>query len=99
LGIVGVSLNRKARSAIQGLRSDSGVIVAAKLDHSDSRTDLEPGDLIRSVNGQKVNTIEELRSIIQRFRSGDAVVLQLERRGELRYTAFELDPGGQRAGK
>jgi len=52
---------------------------------------LAVGDLIRSVNGTEVQTVDDLRSALRRFSSGDAVVLQVERRGRFRYLSFEVD--------
>jgi serine protease Do len=91
LGIVGTNLSETSRISREGLRSKSGVLVSGKLAHNDIDTGLLAGDLIRSVNGTEVGTIESLRSLIEAFKSGDAVVLQVERQGRLRYLPFEID--------
>jgi serine protease Do len=89
LGIVAAALDRKRHVA--AVRSSFGVFVAGKMAHTDVRSGLEVGDLIRSVNGTGVQTLDDLQSVVRRFRPGDAVVLQVERRGEFRYLSFEAD--------
>ena len=91
LGIVAAALNDHARTASAALRSRSGVMVLSKLAHNDIRTGLRVDDLIRAVNGSNVQTVENLRSLLQQLKSGDPVVLQIERRGKLKYLSFELD--------
>jgi serine protease Do len=89
LGIVAAPLDRKRRAA--GVRSSFGVLVAGKMANSDVRSGLAVGDLIRSVNGTGVQSVDDLQSVVRRFTSGDAVVLQVERRGRFRYLSFEAD--------
>jgi serine protease Do len=89
LGIVAAPLDRNRRAA--GVRSSVGVLVTGKMAASDVRSGLAVGDLIRSVNGTGVQRVSDLQSLVQRFRSGDAVVLQVERRGRFRYLSFEVD--------
>jgi len=91
LGIVAVTLDEKAVGMAPRLRSKAGVFVAAKVAQSDVRTGLVVGDLIRSVNGTSVQSVETLRSLLERYHSGEPVVLQIERHGKLRYVAFEGD--------
>jgi S1-C subfamily serine protease len=53
--------------------------------------DLRVGDVITSVNGQPVSDAEHLRQDIVGFKPGDAVALEVERRGVLQYVAFEME--------
>ena len=91
LGIVAVTLTEKSRHTGPALRSKVGVLVAGKLASADVQTGLGVGDLIRSVNGTSVQTVEALRSLLDRQKSGDPVVLQIERHKKFRYLAFEND--------
>lgn len=91
LGILCISMKERSRAENSELRSDSGVVVLAKLAHPTLRTSLTAGDLIRSVNGARVSTVKGLQLALERFKSGDPVVLQIERRRHLRYVAFEMD--------
>jgi len=89
LGIIAAPLDR--RRSVQGMRSSFGVLVAGKIANSDIRSGLAEGDLIRSVNGTAVQSVNGLQAVVRRFTSGDAVVLQVERRGRFRYLSFEAD--------
>jgi serine protease Do len=91
LGILCISMKERSRAENFELRSDSGVVVLAKLAHPTLRTSLTAGDLIRSVNGARVSTVKGLQSALEKFKSGDPVVLQIERRRHLKYVAFEMD--------
>jgi len=91
LGIVGVTLNDKNRLARPGLHSKTGILVAGRVAHSDIQSGLVVGDLIRSVNGSGVQAVENLRSLLDGYKSGEAIVLQIERQGRLRYLSFEND--------
>jgi S1-C subfamily serine protease len=52
---------------------------------------LTSGDVVHAVNGAWVTTPAELREALARFETGDAVVLQVERKGELTYLAFDME--------
>jgi S1-C subfamily serine protease len=49
------------------------------------------GDVIRSVNSVPISSVAQLRTTIEAFKPGDAIALQVERMGKLRYVAFEMD--------
>jgi S1-C subfamily serine protease len=91
LGIACVSLSPHLSVAGSIVRSESGILVAAKLAHADVRTGLAVGDLIRSLNATNVGTVEEFRARIDNVKSGEPVVLQVERHGRLKFVSFELD--------
>jgi len=91
LGILCISMQERPRAENSALRSDSGVVVLAKLAHRALRTSLAAGDLIRSVNGTPVSTVRGLQSALEKLKSGDPVVLQIERRRRLKYVSFERD--------
>ena len=91
LGIVAVTLRDENRVARSGFRSKTGVLVAGRVAHSDVETGLSVGDLIRSVNGTDVQGVENLRVLLDRYKSGEAIVLQVERHGHLQFLSFESD--------
>jgi len=91
LGIACDSLTPRLRLTSSDLRSNSGILVAANVAHSDARTGLAVGDLIRSLNATNVGTVEELREKIDILKSGEPVVLQVERHGRLKFLSFEID--------
>ena len=51
---------------------------------------LAPGDVIHAVNASPVIDLDGLRSVLENLDPGDAVVLQVERAGELVFAAFKL---------
>jgi len=88
LGIVASVRNHKATGSHESI---SEVLVAARLRGTDSQAELVAGDVIRSVNGMPITSVKQLRSLIDAFKLGDAIALQVERKGKLMYVAFEID--------
>jgi S1-C subfamily serine protease len=67
------------------------VLVVARLRGTDTQPDLSVGDVIRSVNAVSITSLAQLSAIIDAFKPGDAIALQVERKGKLMYVAFEMD--------
>jgi serine protease Do len=90
LGILGLTIDEKIRSVLPALRISDGVLVAA-LGGSPSFFGDQPqaGDVIHSVNGIRVNSIESLESELRQLKPGKSLVLQLERSGTMLYLALE----------
>ena len=92
LAILGVSIDDRIRSTMPDLRISSGVIVLGRAaDLLGPDVGLTTGDVIHSINNRAVDTVENLRSALSQYKSGDAVALQVERQGKLQFVAFELD--------
>jgi serine protease Do len=93
LGILGVNLDRRVAEMLPAMRVRSGVVVASTVANAIDSHDggLASGDIIYSVNRTPVRTISELRAALDEMKDGDAVVLQLERRGELVYLAYTVE--------
>jgi serine protease Do len=92
LGVLGIDLTSDLRSQLGSLRIPSGVVVvgrAADLILPD--TGLQAGDIIHQVNTTPVDSMEALRSAVGTLKTGEAVVLQVERDDGLQYLSFELD--------
>jgi S1-C subfamily serine protease len=66
-------------------------VIVARVAGSDIKTDLTSGDVIRSVNGTAVTSIEGLRSMMDNLSPGDSVVLQIERRRQFLYVPVDID--------
>jgi serine protease Do len=90
LSIVG-SARKHGATGSSSRESSSGVFVVARLRVSDIQPDLSVGDVICSVNTVSITSIAQLRATLDRFKLGDAVALQVERKGKLMYVAFEID--------
>jgi len=68
-----------------------GVVVTARLRGSDSPIDLAVGDVIHSVNTVSVTSVQQLRDVLDRFKTGDAVALEIEHNGKPMFLAFEME--------
>jgi serine protease Do len=90
LGVCVVDLDDRIRPALLPPRYSSGVVVMARSPGSDMYpSGLRPGDIIYGVNQRPVETVQQLRSLLQPLKPGQAVVLQIERGNQLQYIAFE----------
>ena len=83
---VAVSAARKESGS-----SGSGVVVTARLRGSDSPADLAVGDVVRAVNTIGITSVLQLREVLDRFKTGDAVALEIDRNGKPMFVAFEMD--------
>jgi len=92
LGVFVVDLNDLIAAALPGLRSKHGVVVAGVLEGEPATlTNLEVGDIVRSINGKPLNTSDELREQLSNFKPGDSVAFEVERQSVLQYVAFEIE--------
>ena len=85
-------LDGNVKPLLEDTRSESGVVVVAQLSGSNAMdTGLETGDIIRAVDRTKLQTMSQFETLVHNLRSGDPVVLQVERKGKLQYLAFEME--------
>jgi serine protease Do len=93
LGVLGVDLNERIARQVPVVRTSTGVVVvsarAGALDARDGG--LAVGDVIYAVNRTWVESVSGLRSALTTAKPGDAVVLHIERRGQLIYLAFTIE--------
>ncbi len=92
LGIVGVDITDETAALITGLRISSGVFVAAREQAlRDSDNPLTAGDIIHSINGFTVRSLDGLRAILEGFKAKSRVVLQIERERRLRFVSTRIE--------
>jgi serine protease Do len=92
LNIFVTDLDGDVTPLLQGTRSDSGVLVVAQIGGSNALdTGLETGDIIRTVDRTALQTTSQFETLVHNLKSGDPVVLQVERKGRWQYLAFEMD--------
>ncbi len=92
LGILALTLDDKLRSIVGDLRIPTGVIVVGRVaNFLSATTGLETGDVIHSLNGKPVDSLNSLRDALRAIKPHDAVVLQVERGGGLRWLPFEME--------
>jgi serine protease Do len=92
LGVLAIDLTPDLSSRLGDLRIPSGVVVvgrAADLIMPD--TGLQAGDIIHQLNITSIDSMDTLRAAVGALKSGDAVVLQVERDGGLQWVSFELE--------
>lgn len=92
LGILALTLDDRLRPMLPPLHNRFGVVVAAK--ESEGAYIGEgplPGDVIYSVNGTFVDSIDSLRSALDVLKTANALVLQVERLGSLHYVVLETE--------
>jgi serine protease Do len=82
----------KVKSLLHGDNDDSGVVVIAQgAGSSVVDTGVQSGDVIVAINRTPLQSVSQLQATVHQLKSGDAVVLQVERGGKLQYLAFEMD--------
>jgi serine protease Do len=93
LGVLAIDIDARVLALLPRLRARSGVVVAAgSADAPFWRDPLQPGDVIYTLNGEAVASVEQLRRRLEAVPAAAAVALQVEREGELRFIAVELLP-------
>jgi serine protease Do len=92
LGILALTLDEKLVPMLPPLRNRFGVVVAGKETYGAYQGEGPlPGDVIYSVNGTFVDSVDSLRSALDDFKAADAIALQVERLGSLHYLVLETD--------
>lgn len=91
LGILGLEIDKKIASMIADLRDPFGIIVAARSAGAGVEVPLNAGDVIRTLNGQPMTTLDRLRSALKALPPGAPVALQIQRGQRLLFISFTLD--------
>ncbi len=91
LGILGIDLSDELKSRLT-LRISSGVVVVGRaVDLITTETGLQAGDVIHQLNLMPIDKMETLRAAVGKLKTGDPVVLQVERADGLSYLSFEME--------
>jgi serine protease Do len=91
LGILGVEIDRKIAAMMPDLRDPFGIFVAARAAGASVEVPLVAGDVIRTLNGQPMTTLDRLRAALKALPPGAPVALQIQRDQKLLFLAFTLD--------
>jgi serine protease Do len=91
LGIVGIEIDKKVASLAPDLRDPFGIIVAARSNEGGGGIPLMTGDVIRTLNGEPMTTLDRLRATLAALQPDAPVVLQIQRDDRLLYVAFTLE--------
>jgi len=90
LGILGIEIDKKVAEMASDLRDPFGVIVAARTGGG-AEIPLNTGDVIRTLNGEPMTTLDRLRTVLADLKPGAPVVLQIQRDDRLLYVSFTLE--------
>ena len=92
LGVLAVDLKGELQPVAKGLRIPSGVLVVGRAgDLILPETGLRTGDVIHSLNRTSIDSLDGLRGAVGGLKTGDPVVLQVEREDGLTYLSFEME--------
>ncbi len=91
LGILAIELDSDVRALLPKLRGEDGVVVAALTGGGSLEDGPQPEDVIYAFNGVTIRSLAELRTAAEKLKSGDPVVLQVERKGHLLFLASLVD--------
>jgi serine protease Do len=92
LGILAIDFTGDLRKQIGSLRIPSGVIVLGRAaDLITPDTGLQTGDVIHALNTTSITSMDALRAAVLALKTGDPVVLQVERSDGLTYLSFEME--------
>ena len=93
LGIVGVDITEANAGMAGSLANPTGVMVVGRTrDDSDAaNAGLQTGDAIHAMNGRPLASVEQLRTGLDALTRRSAVVLEIERRGQRVFLAFETE--------
>jgi serine protease Do len=90
LGILGLTLTPEVGQLLAPHRTQQGVVVAASSANAAPARGqpLLPGDVIYAVNRQSVQSLGDLRGVLDALGPADATVLHIERGGQLMFLSF-----------
>ena len=92
LGFLGIDVDKQVAQMLPDLRVASGVVVVARAaDARGGHPSLVTGDVIHSLNGAAIDSLDRLRSGLDQLKSHSPAVLQIERDGKLMFIDFQLD--------
>jgi serine protease Do len=92
LSVFVTDLDENVKSILHTNRSDPGVVVLAESGGPNVvDTGLQAGDIICAIAHTPLQSVSQLRATLSTLKSGDPVVLQIERDGKLQYLSFEMD--------
>jgi serine protease Do len=91
LGILAVAIDKNIASMIADLRDPYGIIVAARAAGAAGEIPLTTGDVIRSLNGEPMTTLDRLRAALTSLPPNAPIALQIQREGKLQFVTFSLE--------
>jgi serine protease Do len=93
LGVLAIDITGDLGAKLKAaLRIPSGVVVIGRaVELNTPETGLQAGDVIHQLNMTPIDSTKTLRGAVDGLKTGDPVVLQIERDGELMFVSFEME--------
>jgi serine protease Do len=91
LGILGVEITDKVAALAPELRDPFGILVAARAAGASIEVPLTSGDVIRTLNGEPMTTLDRLRTALRTLTPGASVAMQIQRDERLLYVSFTTE--------
>jgi serine protease Do len=91
LGILGIEIDKKVAAMAPDLRDPFGIVVAARSSDASSEIPLQTGDVIRTLNGEPMESLDKLRAALAALKPGAPVAIQIQRDEKLMYVSFTLE--------
>ena len=92
LGVLVLPMTPDVASQFGSRRQTGGLLVVARTSGvALDEVNLKAGDIVYTANATRLNSIEDLRNFVKALKSGDAVVLQIERGGLLNFLSFRFE--------
>lgn len=89
LGILGITLDASTAALVPEPRYRYGVIAVANLQtNMPFQEELQPGDIVYSVNGKLATDMDGLNKLVSAWREGDPLVVRVQRDDVLRYVVL-----------
>jgi serine protease Do len=91
LGILGVAIDPKLAAELPDLRDLFGILIGARAAGSTAEVPLITGDVIRTLNGVQMKSLDQLRAALKAIPPGVPAALQIQRDGGLTFITFTID--------
>jgi serine protease Do len=92
LGFLGLNVDREIAPLIPGTRGAMGVLVVSLSTEAVGWSgSLMPGDVIYSINGERLDDLKTLRDYVRKQPAGEHLAIQVLRGGQLNFVVFEMD--------
>jgi len=84
-------IDDKVADEIADLRDSFGILVVARASGANSSSALITGDVIRTLNGVRMTSLDQLRDALRNRQPGAPMVLQIQRDDRLLFVMLNLD--------
>jgi|SRR5579859_339723 len=91
LGIIGLEIDNRIAAMLPQLRDPYGIVVAARTADSGAGVPLVTGDVIRTLNGEPMTTLERLRETLAKLGPDSSAALQIQRDDQLMFVPFTME--------